>query len=443
MLLEDEFVHWVHKLTWGDIPVEVKRHTLMSVLNYLAVGIHGAFSLPAETALTTLSGQPRQSLIVGRKERTDRYTSALVNGIAAHVEDFDDTHLETVIHPCAPVVSSVIPLLTEKAVSGQDFFLSVAVGCEVALRLGMSISPQHYDEGWHITSTCGAVGAAVASSKLLKLDVDALSGAMSAAGNHAAGLQASFGSMTKSLHAGIAAQNGLLSTELASKGLAQTKLSTTFPGSFVAVWGLGFKPHQLMLDSSQPWELLSNSFKPYPSGVVTHPAIDAGILLHRAVESTKVDSITLHVHPLVLELTNKEQPSSGLEGKFSVRYCVAASVLDGYLSVSHFTDEMVGRRDVIEMQQRIRVIPDDGLQRDSCSLTARLVSEASKEITVSHATGSRNNPMTLAGLLQKSQRLIDPVLGAGRTMALWKELNTHVSQPLSLTHFIDLLTETG
>lgn len=443
MLLEDEFVDWIHQLTWEDVPEEVKRHTLMSVLNYLAVGIHGAFSMPAKIALDTLSAQRRNALILGRLDRTDRYTSALVNGIAAHVDDFDDTHLDTVIHPCAPVVSSVIPLLTEEAISGQDFLLSVAIGCEVALRLGMSISPKHYDEGWHITSTCGVVGAAVACSKLLKLNIDSLSSAMSAAGTHAAGLQASFGSMTKALHVGIAAQNGLLGTELASKGLCQTKFSTTFPGSFVAVWGMEFKSDKLMLNPLQPWEFLGNSFKPYPCGVVTHPAIDAGLMLHSAVESTQVESITLHVHPLVLELTNKEKLVSGLEGKFSVSYCVAASVLDGYLSVAHFTDEMIRRSDVIGMQQRITVIPDDGLQRDGCYLTAKLFSGDSKKITVSHATGSRDNPINLEGLLQKSQRLIDPVLGVGRTVALWKELNTHLSESLSLTNFIDLLTEQG
>jgi len=439
---EKEIIQWLQELTWDDIPEAVKEHTLMSILNYIGVGVNGANSVPAQMALDILGSKTGPALILGQSRTTDRYTSALVNGIAAHVDDFDDTHLQTVIHPCAPVISSVIPLLTERTYDGPEFLLAVAVGCEVTLRLGMSVSPQHYDEGWHITSTCGAIGAAVACSKLLSVPPNVLSAGMSEAGRHVSGLQASFGSMTKSLHAGVAAQNGLFSTELAVAGLCHEPFSTTRSGSFMAVWGSKFDPSYLNFSTSAAWELLDNSFKPYPCGVVAHPVIDAGIRLHDAVDTNQIEAITVYVNPLVLELTNQRNPSTGLEGKFSVVYCLASAVLDGFLSVDHFTDEMVARPDVVLIQRHISVVADENVARDGCYLAATLSSAETKQITVRRATGSRHNPMKLETLLEKSRRLIDPILGIGRTMELWDELHK-ILHGGTLSNFVNLLTKQG
>ncbi|QSO53999.1 MmgE/PrpD family protein [Alicyclobacillus curvatus] len=435
---DEQLIRWISSKTWVTLPDDVKEHTLLSIFNYLAVAIHGTSSQAAQLAWDAVGSRVGDYPVLGQNGGSDKYTAALINGIAAHVDDYDDTHLHTVIHPCAPVVSSVIPIVMEQKCTGQEFLEAVALGCEIALRLGVAISPEHYDEGWHITSTCGGVGAALAVSKVMKLDDTLTSNAISMAGSQASGLQSAFGSMAKSLHAGIAAQNGLMSTSLVSNGLRFSGFLTNSPGSFVSVWGGRFEPSSLFREGS--WELLSNSFKPYPCGVVTHPAIDAGIALSKVLGAADaIDTVMLNVNPLVLELTNKYKPTTGLDGKFSVHYCVAAALLDGCLDLRHFTDEAVHRSEVLKLQERIRVVPDVGVNRDSCQATVQLASGDVRTMRIEHATGSLYNPMNFEKLLEKAENLIDPVLGTGRAREIWAELEM-LPRRASVNYLLHLTT---
>ncbi len=179
--------------------------------------------LPAVTSLLRAAaeqGSSGQVLVPGVARTLDPYWAALVIGTAAHLDDFDDTHLATVIHPGACALATVVSLAPETGPSGAAFLAAFAVGCEAQLRIGNAISPAHYDHGWHITGTCGVFGAAVAASALLGLDADGAGRALALAGTMTAGHREAFGSMTKPLHAGKAAANGILAARLAATGLA-------------------------------------------------------------------------------------------------------------------------------------------------------------------------------------------------------------------------------
>jgi len=416
MNLSTNLVAFITDTTWDTIPDNVKQHVEMTLFNHLAVGIGGSEDVTvtiAQEALVKLAGN-RTSPILGKDVRSDIYTSSLLNGIAGHVDDYDDTHLTTVIHPAAPVVPVVLALAESLGISGEEFLTAVAVGCEVALKVGMSISPSHYDEGWHITGTCGVFGATAAAGRLLSLTHKEMTMALSLAATQAAGVREAFGTMAKSLHTGLAAQNGLLAALLVKNGLNAPESPFDGPFAFPHLYAKQFDPSYLT-SGLEHWEILSNSFKPYPCGIVIHPAADAAIELHRQIEGDwrQVNRIVLKAHPLVLDLTGKFRPQRGLEGKFSIYYCIASSLIHGCLRVNQFTDSMVGASDAYELQGNITVEIDDAIPRDACRLQAVLSDGREIDVVIDHATGSADNPMTRELLMNKARHLIDPVLGPG------------------------------
>ena len=163
---------YVAATRWEDIPREVRHQAKRSFINLFAVALAGCRAEPVEIALSSLhefSGG-KQATVIGRVERIDALAASFLNAAAANVHDFCDTHLRTVIHPTAPVAPAVLALAELRKVSGPDLLLAFILGNEVQARIGLAISPQHYDKGWHITSTCGVFGAAAASGKLLGLN---------------------------------------------------------------------------------------------------------------------------------------------------------------------------------------------------------------------------------------------------------------------------------
>src|SRR5476651_790024 len=156
----------------GAIAREAKR-SLFNVLG-LSIGAAGHEGVDAILATAQQLGGSRHVAVLGRRERADAHFAALAMGFAAHVDDFDDTHLATVIHPGAATLAVVVALAEETKPTGADALIAFALGCEAQLRVGVSISPEHYDRGWHITGTCGVIGAAVAAALLYGFDDDML-----------------------------------------------------------------------------------------------------------------------------------------------------------------------------------------------------------------------------------------------------------------------------
>src|ERR1700730_6370166 len=165
-----------------------------------------------------LLGGPPSAPVLGRSERADAHFAALAAGFAAHVDDFDDPHLATVIHPGAACMAVLVALAEETAPSGRAALAAFALGCEAQLRVGVAISPEHYDRGWHITGTCGVVGAAVTAALLLGLDDSGLARAVRLSTTMTLGHREAFGTMAKAFHPGKAAANGILAARLAAQG---------------------------------------------------------------------------------------------------------------------------------------------------------------------------------------------------------------------------------
>jgi 2-methylcitrate dehydratase PrpD len=400
---------------------EAKR-ALANVLG-LAVGAAHHPGVDAILAAARVLGGPAAAPVLGRTERADAHFAALAAGFAAHVDDFDDTHLATVIHPGAACMAVLVALAEETAPNGQTALTAFALGCEAQLRAGVAISPEHYDRGWHITGTCGVIGAAVtaalllrfgdeASARAVRFDDAALARAVRLAATMPLGHRDAFGTMTKAFHPGKAAANGILAARLAAQGADAPADVVESPRGFAAALSTRFSPEQMLGELGTRWELAENTYKPYPCGIVAHPSIDAALALRTRVEPSAIEEVRAHCHPLVPELMGNPDPQDGLQARFSAIHGIAAAVCDGRVGLPQYEPERVRRADAIALRAKITLVPSPEIARDAARLETRLHDGTIVEERVDHARGSAARPLTDAELFEKVRQLVEPRLGA-------------------------------
>lgn len=389
---------WITGVAAGDIPDDVRREGLRTFVNWVGCAVGGAAHETVDAALAAVmpfSG-PRKASVLGRSEMLDALHAALVNGIASHVLDYDDTHLKTIIHPAGPVASAILAYAETTPVTGADFLDALIVGIEVECRIGNAVYPHHYERGWHITGTAGVFGAAAAAGRLMGLSARQMRWALGLAGTQSSGLREMFGTMTKSFHPGRAAQNGLMSAYLAKSGFDSSERVLEAPRGFACVMSDKQDWSELVGDLGGRWEAALNSYKPFACGIVIHPAIDGCIQLRDEIGErvSDIESVHLDVHPLVLELTGKRQPKTGLEGKFSVFHAAACALLDGDGSPTAFTDEMVSRTDIISLRDAITAKANADRHEASVGIAVRFKDGSQLRKHVERAIGSRDVPLT-------------------------------------------------
>src|SRR5215472_5428178 len=305
----------------ADLPGPVRKEAARTLLNWVGCTLGGSRHETVGIALSALApfSGPAQASILGRKERLDILHTALINGISSHVLDYDDTHSHNIIHPAGPVISAILALSEHHPISGNDFVNALVLGVDAECRIGNSVYPKHYDVGWHITGTAGVFGAAAASGKLLGLSEQQMCWALGLAATQPVGLQEMFGSMTKSFHPGRAAQNGLTAALLASHNFTSSEQSLEAKYGWVNAVSTAHDYDEIVNGLGDKYEISNNTYKPFACGVVMHPTIDGCIQLRNEhkLKAADVDHIDLKVHPLVVQLTSKKAPQTGLEGKFS------------------------------------------------------------------------------------------------------------------------------
>ncbi|KAF2236193.1 MmgE/PrpD family protein [Viridothelium virens] len=432
-----KLAQWAVNLQFSQLPSSVTQAANRSFYNWAGCAIGGSThpaTLKASTALRPFFGQPTSSLL-GRSAssqdgKADAQHAALINGIASHVHDYDDTHLETIIHPTGPVASALLAQAEalETPTSGKDFLLALVAGIEAECKLGLTVWPKHYDLGWHITSTVGSIGAAVAVGKLLKLDEEKMGHAISIAATQVTGLREQFGSDTKSFHIGRSAQNGLLAAALARNGYTGSLHALEAKRGWVNVVGAGSNRLEEMVGSlGTIWEVEKNSFKPFPCGIVVHPSIDGCIQLHDemrerglvANEDT-IESVKARVHPLVLELTGKKTPIDGLQAKFSVYHGAAVGLVMGKAGPAQYEDPLVISQEIVGVRERFEATADGNLMADEADILLTMKDGTVLRKHVEHAIGSLEAPMTDEQLQTKFKDQSMPVLGRNGTAAASK-----------------------
>ena len=330
---------------WDDIPAAARREGKRAILNIAGCVLAGR----ADPAVRILrSAFPEDD--------------ALIDAAAATAQDYDDTHLPTVIHVTPPLAGALFSLARTQAVSGAQFLHAWVLGMETTCRLGNAVTPGHYERGWHITSTCGVFGAAVSAGKLLDLNEKQFIHALGIAATQAAGLVEVLGSMARVLNAGFAARNGLAAARLAAQGFEGPARPLEGLRGFLNVFG-GANDARRLAGLGTDWEMTRVAYKPYPCGVVLHALIDA-CLAHRD-ELRAAREITVALHPLAIERADRPAPRDSIEARLSAQHAVAVCALRGRAGPAEFEERAA---DLEAFRQRVRIVRDDALDRMAASL---------------------------------------------------------------------------
>jgi 2-methylcitrate dehydratase PrpD len=417
------------------IPDEVLHEAKRTLINVLAVGLSASVDSSVGVLESWDGGASSRNAsdggvasVIGRG-RVGIERAALLNGYMAHLQDYDDTHFPTILHPSAPTWPAALAAAEQRNASGLETLAAFAVGGEVACRMAMSVYPWHYDAGWHITGTVGVLGAVAAAARVLGVPWEVGEQALGLAGTHAAGVRETFGTNGKPLHAGHSAAGGLRAAYLASAGFTGPPAFMEGRRGFWAVHspdGHDAGWVERIGAAGERWELLNNGLKAFANGIVSQPLQDAVIQLRNAhdLKAAQVIAIEALVHPLVLELMNRPDPHVGLEGKFSHQHCAATALVDGAGHDAQFSDARVRDPEIVALRSKVRATVHESVREDEVHVTIRLESGDEHSIHIEHAMGSPENPMTDAQLETKFSTLANEVIGAEQAGALleaaWK-----------------------
>ena len=409
-----------------DVPERVRHEAKRSLVNFFATALGGCRNEAMEILVAALADcfGPPHATVIGRSERADALTATFLNAVSSNVLDFDDTHLRTVIHPTAPVAPGLFALAERRPVTGAALLHAFVLGVEVECRIGNALSPGHYRRGWHITATCGVLGAAAAAGKLLRLDTGRMAWALGAAATQSSGLVENLGTMSKSVGVGNSARNGLAAALYAERGLSGPDRPLEGPRGLAAVMGESANLASVTHGLGESWELMQNAYKPYPNGVVLHPVVDACLELRPQVgEVARIERIMVKGHPLLRERADRPHVTTGVEAQVSLQHSVAVAFLYGAAGVKEYSDACVNDPAVLALRAKVTAEDDASIPPDAAVVSLRTTSGEMRSAHIAHARGSLARPLSDRELEEKLRDLAAygaPGVVAGRLIAaLW------------------------
>ncbi len=402
---------FVVETEFQKIPSEAIKMAKTAVLDCLGVALAGSKESSARIC-AEIARQERakeESSVIGQGFKSSAMHAAFANGTAAHALDFD--HSFTLMgQPTAPIIPAIISLGESLGSSGRRCLEAYVAGFETITKLVMSLR-QRSEDGWHPPSSFGSFGAGVACAKLQGLSQTQVETTLGTAASMASGLVCNFGTMSKPLHVGLGARNGVVAAKLAQSGFTANRQAIEGGLGFYEVFYPGAEPDKRPLQElGTAYELINSGIriKPYPCGGLTHPAID-GVLEFKTkhgITAEMIESIDVGVARHTFERIVFRVPENGLQGKFSMPYLLARAIIDGRLFLDAFTDAAVRDDNVLRLAEKIQMRLDPDLQPTAlgsrpCKVTIRLLDGRSFSRQIDYAKGSREAPMTAEELKQK------------------------------------------
>ncbi len=416
MGVTEQLAAFVVETVFADVPSHAYTRAKEAMLDGLGCALVGSPTPSGKLIMQYVrerSETPRAA-VIGCGFKTSAPLAALANGTMAHALDFDDVNWSMSGHPTVPLLPAVLALGQEVHACGQAVLLAYTLGFEVETKIGLGVNPRHYDLGWHATSTLGTLGAAAACAKLLRLDVEKTRMALGIAASTAAGLRQNFGTMTKPLHPGQAAMNGVTAAQLAQLGWTADANILEAPYGFCQLYA---GPNQYNLDRivkglGNPFELLATgvAIKQYPCCAFTHRALDAMLALvqHHTLNADDVVAVECRVGRPTMEVLIHTHPQTGLEGKFSMQYCLAAALLDKRIGLLSFSDEKVRRPAAQQLFERVAMTLHPEAQRHGTSgeelpVTVAVAFKDGRSLSaqIEHPKGHPANPLSAVALQDK------------------------------------------
>jgi 2-methylcitrate dehydratase PrpD len=405
---------FIARTSYADLPPEVIALGKKSILDALGLALCGATARPGTLARAYIESLRVPALgptVIGSPLKAPARFAAFLNGIGIHCDDYDDTQLAVgsdrqyglLTHPSTTALPAALAMAEADGLSGRDLMLAYHVGVEVECKIAEAMSPRHYEHGFHTTGTVGTFGAAGAAAKARGLDAEQVARALGIAGSSAAGLRENFGTTTKALHAGRAAESGVVAVDLVSIGWTATDRVLESPRGFFRASAGTYDPDALAPKLGNPWTFASPgiSIKPFPSGSLAHPAMTELLRLIAAhgIRADDVERVDVGTNRNIPNALIHHRPETGLQGKFSMEFCLACLLLYGKAGLDEFRDEVVGRPEVRAMIGRIHlgVHPEAeraGNNRMTTILDVKLKNGRTLSGRADFAKGSPQDPMS-------------------------------------------------
>jgi len=448
MSATDSLVAFITSTEHDDVPDEAVEAAKRAIIDVVGVGVYGSQHDIGDKigsyVARTFGGD--EATVFG-SDTASPAGAALANGTVAHAIDYDDTFESIVIHPSAPVFSAALAVAESEGATGRDLLTGYLVGVETAFRIGHSTYPAHYVNGWHATGTIGTFGAAAGAGSVLDLPAEETRHALAVAASSSSALKKNFGSMTKPLHAGHAAHMGVQAAFLAASGFTGDREILDGEMGYGAVMTSGgeYDPSAVTDDFGEEWAIQDVGFKPYPSGVISHAAMDAMAALvdTHDLEPADVESITVTLDEAAEEMLIHSHPEDELQAKFSIEFCLAAVLREGTPGVAEFTDGYVTAPETKEAIQKVnREFEPNLFGGEFAGYGARVVVKLADGRTLEaeerRAPGSPSNPISEERLAEKFRDCVGPVLSDDDAETL-REMIHRLDEEGTLDDFLDIV----
>jgi 2-methylcitrate dehydratase PrpD len=385
---------------WEDLSPALRHEGKRSLLNFFGGALGVAQDPAVQGAIQVMApfSGPDRATVIGRSERLDAMGASFVNTVAANLLDFDDTHLETVIHPTAPVAPPLLALAELRGFSGAEVLHAFILGAEVECRIGSAVSPGHYARGWHITSTCGVFGAAAGCARLLGLSAEQCWTALGIAASQSAGLVENLPSAAKNVGMGNAARNGLLAALFAQAGYTAGPAAIEGPLGWARAMGDVPNTARITDGLGEHWEFARNTYKPYPSGIVFHAVIDACLALRDSAD--EIVEVIVAGDQLLLDRGDRPVTNER-DARVSIHHTAAVVLTRGLAGVEEFSRAALQDPAVVALRGKVRAELDASLPRGAARVTLRLANGRLRSTEVPQARGSEARPLSDAELEAK------------------------------------------
>jgi 2-methylcitrate dehydratase PrpD len=413
-MITAKLTDFIYSLKYDQLPENVVNKAKQCFIDFLGVSLRGSMTDSGE-AIKSIISTNNESTIIGNG-KSSALEAGLANGVFAHSLDLDDGHRMAQLHPGTCVIPAALSLCEARNKTGKELIESIVIGYQVAISLGILVNPEHRMRGFHSTGTCGTLGAAAAACKSIDLDKIDISNALGLAGTQAAGLLISdhSGSMGKHLHAGKAAQSGILSALLAENGFTGSKTILEGDEGFISSMS-GIDTHHMDLELMDKYRILEVYFKIYPVCRHIHPSIDALLYIanQENINPREIDKIKVDTYKIAAE-HNNYLPHSAEALKQSLPLSLAVAFFNNYKGLDNLIELKYTSlddldNDIVDLSQKIEIKSDDGFNEKypltRTSSVSIFTKKGIKEKIVEFPLGEPENPLSKSDVYWKFKKL--------------------------------------
>lgn len=437
-----KLAEFISSLRYEHISINAIAKAKLSLMDWTGVAVAGYISGQNDmdsmiNALSPFFGQPQATLIT-QKKKVDVINAALVNGTASHLLDYDDVHMGMIGHPTVPVVPAALAVGEYYGISGKKLIEAIVAGVETECRIGEAVNPEHYAAGWHATATLGCFGACAAVAKIIDLNTDKIVSALGIAGTQVFGLQQSFGTMCKPFHAGKAASSGILAAILAENGFTAPQQILEAQAGFGKVLSPKFDETKIG-NFGHHFAIERVVYKRYASCYLTHAAIVCMLGIKEKYHPTisKVESVWVKASPTAVAVADKSESQTGLEGKFSLKYCVALALVKGKATEADFTNEAVKEPAIRRMMPKVNVTTEESFALTEVEIKIHLTNGG--QIKESLELTSQDSSIPVAEWELALQHKISDLLSRTLTLESTRKIINEVKKLEEVNNIRDLI----